>query len=39
MMEFAKENPFPLAVLAGGLYLGLGRSAPPGRRAGWARTL
>lgn len=25
MMEFAKENAFPLAVLAGGLYLGLGR--------------
>ncbi|WP_135257647.1 hypothetical protein [Thermus caldilimi] len=24
-MEFAKENAFPLAVLAGGLYLGLGR--------------
>lgn len=26
MMEFAKENAFLLAVLAGGLYLGLGRA-------------
>jgi len=24
-MEFAQKNAFPLAVLAGGLYLGLGR--------------
>jgi hypothetical protein len=25
MTDFIKENPFHLAVLAGGLYLGLGR--------------